>query len=173
MHTGSDNTAITVSETVPAGWRATLASCTDANSADTGVTNPVHSALTGFPVSGGGVASVTVPGSNVRPGADITCTFTNEKLAKLTIVKTAVGGGSAFDFTTTGTGLTNFSLNPNPTGGGSASVSQVFNNLTPGGSYSVAEIVSGGNSGQFSLVSASVSITRCARRLGVYRKPGQ
>ncbi|MFZ2501723.1 MAG: CshA/CshB family fibrillar adhesin-related protein, partial [Nocardioides sp.] len=155
VHVGTAGTAITVSETVPSGWRATSATCTDANSAITGVTNPINGTLAGFPVAAGGTASVTVPGANVKAGANITCTFTNQKLAKLTIVKTAIGGGSSFSFTTTGTGLSGFSLNPNPVAGGSDSVQQVFTGLTPGASYSVTEAVSGGNNTQFSLVSAS------------------
>ncbi len=153
VHLGTAGTPVTVSETVPAGWRATSATCNDANAATTGVTNPVNGALTGFPVAGGGTASVTIPGGNVRNNADVTCTFTNEKLARLTIVKTTLGGGSSFDFTTTGAGLSNFSLNPS--GGGQQSASTTFADLAPGQSYSITEVASGGNNSQFSLVSAA------------------
>ncbi len=153
VHVGTAGSPITVSETVPAGWRATSATCNDANAGNTGVVNPVNGALTGYPVSGGGTASVTVPGGNVRSGADITCTFTNEKLARLTIVKTTLGGGSGFSFTTTGAGLSNFSLNPS--GGGQQSASTTFSNLVPGQPYSVTETVSGGNNSQYSLTSAN------------------
>ena len=141
LHIGTAGTAVTVSETVPAGWRATTATCTDTNSAVSGNTNPVNAALSGYPVAAGGTASITVPAANAKNNAVITCTFTNEKLASLTIRKVQTNGAPAFSFTATGTGLpATFSLNPTGSGG---TAQQTFSNLTPGASYSVSEIVTG------------------------------
>jgi plastocyanin len=70
-----------VSETVPAGWTLTSATCS-------GGRNP---------------ASITL-----AQGESVTCTFVNTKLASLTVVKTAVGGDGAFAFTSQKLG--NFSL---------------------------------------------------------------
>ena len=42
---------------------------------------------------------------DVAPGETVTCTFTNEQLASLILVKNTVGGNGAFDFSFTGTGL--------------------------------------------------------------------
>ena len=57
----------------------------------------------------------TVDGStatlDVDPGDDITCTYVNKRAAKLTIVKDAQPDGAKdFDYTTTGAGLSDFSL---------------------------------------------------------------
>ncbi len=48
---------------------------------------------------------------DLKEGEEVTCTYTNKKDAKLTIVKNASPkDGTDFAFTTTGTGLANFSL---------------------------------------------------------------
>ncbi len=70
---------------------------------------------------------------NVGVGDTVTCTFTNTKLANLTIVKNTVGGDGTFDFTTTGSGLSNFDLTTS-----NATASAPFADLNPG-SYSVSE----------------------------------
>ena len=56
------------------------------------------------------------------------------------IVKTVVGKGAIFNFTTSGTGLSNFTLTP----GNNASAATAFTNLTPG-SYTVSEMFMGYN----------------------------
>ncbi len=110
----------TITETVPAGWQLTSLSCSDGSPTDLGAKT----------------ASV-----GVSAGEIVTCTFTDTKLASLTIVKQAVPhvpqpNTPAFAFTATGTGLLpTFNLaddgtNPN---------SITFPNLLPGGAYTVAE----------------------------------
>ena len=122
------NTAVSITETVPTGWRLTGATCADANSAATGNTGT-------FGTFAGN--AITVAAAFVEPAASITCTFTNEKLARLVIQKTANGGAGTFGYTTTG-GLSpsTFSLSPNPPT--TPSVSQTFTNLFPG-TYTVTE----------------------------------
>jgi prealbumin domain-containing protein len=77
---------------------------------------------------------------DVAPGETVTCTFTNEKLATIVLVKNAVGGDGMFDFTMTGDGL--------PTGTQIETVgntgSQTFLNLDPDNTYSIAETVPDG-----------------------------
>ncbi|NNF29287.1 MAG: hypothetical protein HKN73_18825 [Gemmatimonadetes bacterium] len=71
----------TVTETVPAGWDLTDISCSDGDSSGAGSTATY----------------------NVDPGEQVTCTFTNGRLARLVVTKTVVGGGAqVFDFTRTG-----------------------------------------------------------------------
>jgi len=123
----SVNSVVTIAETVPAGWQFNTATCTDANSAVTG--NPASfGALVG--------STLTIPAANVRAGSVITCAFTNTKLARLTISKTGVGGGGAFNYSTTG-GLSpaTFTLNPNPP----VTDSRTFINLAAG-TYTVNEL---------------------------------
>ena len=112
---------------MPAGWRLTAAICSDANAAATGNAG-TFGTLVG--------SQLTVPAAFVEPGADITCTFTNEKLARLVVQKTANGGPGTFTFSTTG-GLSpsSFSLSPTlalPT------QTQTFADLVPG-TYTVTE----------------------------------
>jgi Prealbumin-like fold domain len=47
----------------------------------------------------------TVDDLDVDPGETVTCTFTNDKQAKLVLVKNTVGGNGTFDFALTGSGL--------------------------------------------------------------------
>ena len=61
-----------VSETVPAGWDLTSATCSDGS-------NP---------------ASI-----DLAPGENVTCTFANTKRGSLTVVKNTIGGDGAFAFT--------------------------------------------------------------------------
>ena len=121
------NSAVTIAETVPSGWQFNTATCTDANSAVTGNVGSFGT-LVG--------ATLTIPAANVKAGSVITCAFTNTKLARLTISKTSVGAGGAFNFTSTG-GLSpsTFTLNPNPP----VTDSRTFVNLVPG-TYTVTEL---------------------------------
>jgi uncharacterized repeat protein (TIGR01451 family) len=118
---------VQLTETVPAGWQITAASCTDANSAVTGTTGT-------FGTLAGNV--LTVPPAFLEPAADITCTFTNTKLARLVIQKTANGGAGTFEFSSTG-GLSpaSFSLSPTLT---APTQTQTFTDLVPG-TYTVTE----------------------------------
>ncbi|MCE9622287.1 MAG: DUF11 domain-containing protein [Actinomycetia bacterium] len=120
------NSAVSIAETVPSGWAFTSVSCTDANSAVTGNVG-TFGTLVG--------STVTIPAANVKAGSNITCAFVNTKQARLTITKTGVGGGGAFDYTTTG-GLSpsTFTLNPAPP----VSDSRVFTSVAPG-TYTVTE----------------------------------
>jgi len=71
----------------------------------------------------------------VSPGETVTCTFVNEKLATINLVKNTVGGDDTFDFVMTGTGLpTSAQL---ITSGGTAN--QTFNNLDPDNTYTITE----------------------------------
>lgn len=81
------------------------------------------------------------------------CTFYNKARASLTVVKEVndAPGGQAFAFTTTGTGLSGFSLSPTGTGD-AGKVQKDFTDLAPG-SYTVAETVPDG----WNLASASCS----------------
>ena len=97
-----------LAEITPAGWRQTAATCSDGSSP----------------------ANV-----NIGPGEDVTCTFANEKLDTITVIKRTVGGDDTFAFTATGSGLSNFDLT---TANGTAR--QSFTNLAAG-SYSIAETV--------------------------------
>jgi uncharacterized repeat protein (TIGR01451 family) len=126
------NTNAAITETVLSGWQFTSATCSDANAA-----------VTGNPASFGTVAApaITVLAANMRAGADITCSFTNTKLATLTISKTAIGGAGSFNYTDTGLTPASFSLSPNPPT--TPIVSQVFLNLAPG-TYTVTELASAG-----------------------------
>src|SRR5712691_2214198 len=76
--------------------------------------------------------------SNLAPGDTVTCTYVNSKQGTIIIKKTAVGGGTTFGFTGTGTGITSpFTI---VTTGGSGM--QTFSGLTPnsaGGSRSGTE----------------------------------
>src|SRR5579862_3198461 len=82
-----------------------------------------------FSCSNGTASAITVVA-----GQTTTCTITNTKDATLTIVKNTIGGNGTFGFTTSGSGLSPFSLT---TSSGTASTS--FNNRTPGSGYAVSE----------------------------------
>ncbi|HEX5360737.1 MAG TPA: hypothetical protein VFW49_06595 [Fluviicoccus sp.] len=69
---------ITITESVPANWTLTAASCTDANSAATGNSGS-------FGTLAGN--QLTIAGVNVVAGADLRCTFTNRKSAAFTLRK--------------------------------------------------------------------------------------
>lgn len=114
---GSANLATTVTETGPVGWAiSATATCTDSNSANSG--NPASFNTT---VSG---TAFTIPATNVRGAAELTCAVTNTKLPTLQLRKISNGG----------TGTFNFSGN---NGFGSAAITTI----TPGAVASIAEHV--------------------------------
>ena len=95
-----------VTETVPTGWDLTGSSCDDGSS----------------------------PGSiGLDPGETVTCTFTNTKRGRITVVKNTTGGDGTFSFTSSTLG--GFDLT---TTGGTAS--RLFDLLLPG-TYDVTEQV--------------------------------
>jgi hypothetical protein len=83
---------VTVTEAASTGYVLTGFSCTDANAAST-----LNPASFGTFVAATRVG--TVPATNVKSGADITCTFTNTRQASLTITKVSNGGVGTFNFT--------------------------------------------------------------------------
>ncbi len=76
----------------------------------------------------------------VSPGETVTCTFVNEKLATIILVKNTIGGDGDFDFDMTGTGLP--SSTQLTTVGNTDS--ETFNNLDPDNTYTIAENVPSG-----------------------------
>ena len=106
-----------VAETVPSGWDLTSATCSDGSS---------------------------VNAIDVSAGETVTCTFTNTKRGTITIIKNTVPDDAQdFAYTTTGSGLSSFSLDDDADG--TLSNTQTFTNLVPG-SYTVTEgAVSGFN----------------------------
>jgi hypothetical protein len=87
-------TAVTITEIQQAAYYGlTSATCSDANQA-----------ATGNPASFGSISGnvLTVPATNIRAGADITCIFTNTKRATVRVQKMTQGGfGGAFGFSKT------------------------------------------------------------------------
>jgi hypothetical protein len=102
-----------VSEDALAGWQMESATCSD-----------------GSPVNGVVVSA----------GETVTCTFVNEELVSITLVKNTVGGDGTFDFDATGTELpTDIDLT---TVGNTAS--QTFTGLDQDNTYTIAENVPAG-----------------------------
>ncbi len=83
--------AVTLTETPAAGYVLTGASCTDANAA-----------VTGNEGSFGSLAGnvVTIPATNVKGGAAITCSLTSTR-STVNVSTTTVGGTGTFSFTAT------------------------------------------------------------------------
>lgn len=79
----------------------------------------------------------TIDSIDVAPGETVTCTFVNEKYAKIKLVKNTIGGNGTFDFDATGADL--------PTDIDLATVngtkSQTFSNLDQDNTYTIAENV--------------------------------
>lgn len=102
-----------VSETMPPGWQFESATC------DMGE---------------------TVEDIDVGPGETVTCTFENEKLATIILVKNTIGGNDTFNFVMSGDGL--------QSGAELATVgntdSETFNNLNPDNTYTISELVTPG-----------------------------
>lgn len=92
-----------------------------------------EAAATGWSPSYSNCANIVVNDNNPNP----TCTITNTKLGSLTIVKDAQPNDAQdFGFTTSGNGLSSFSLDDDSDA--TLSNTKVFSNLSPG-SYSVTE----------------------------------
>lgn len=92
---GATNTATTVTETGPAGWSISTANatCADANSAASGNPASFTTPVTGF--------AFTVPATNIRPGAELTCSITNDKRPTVQLQKITQGGTGSFSFSGT------------------------------------------------------------------------
>ncbi len=82
----------------------------------------------------------TIDSIDVASGEHITCTFTNQKLATITLIKNTVGGNGTFNFQFTGAGLPESSqvITSNNSG------STTFNNLDPDLEYSINEVIQPG-----------------------------
>jgi hypothetical protein len=77
----------------------------------------------------------TIDSIDVAPGETVTCTFTNQKLAKIILVKNTVGGDDTFTFGMTGTGLP--SADAITTNGNTGT--NTYENLDPDNTYSISE----------------------------------
>lgn len=85
-------------------------------------------------------AGETIGSIDVAPGETVTCTFVNEQLASIVLVKNTLGGNGSFDFDATGDGLpADIDLS---TVAGTAS--QTFTGLDQDHAYSIAENVPAG-----------------------------
>jgi hypothetical protein len=84
----------------------------------------------------------TLAAVSIADGADVVCIITNTAAGSITIVKDAVANSlQDFAFTTTGTGLSNFSLDDDTGVTGADNVlsnTRTFNNLS-GGTYTITE----------------------------------
>src|SRR5207237_535780 len=106
-----------VTETpLPAGWAITNIACT-ANGATVLIGTGQGAGFSQGTGSGYDAGDDTVK-VTIGAGNTPSCTFTNTKQASLTINKTAVGGDGTFPYTTSGSGLSGFSIT---TSGGSGS----------------------------------------------------
>lgn len=105
--------AYSVSEEATAGWKAAGAVCDDGSS----------------------VSAITV-----SSGEHVTCTFTNKKLATITLVKHTIGGNGTFDFTMTGDTLP--SSDSLATLNGTATVD--YQNIDPDNTYGITETAQSG-----------------------------
>ena len=84
--------AVTLTEASNADYGFGGISCTDANAGITGNTTAVTSST----------ASITIPAGNIVGGADYTCTFTNNRIPIVKVLKTTLGGfGGPFAFAQT------------------------------------------------------------------------
>ena len=119
-------TSTDITESIPTGYKVTAISCTGLGAGGTATPNLV-------------LGKITLDAAATAAGANIACTFTNAKLAKLTIKKTTVigsGGSGNFDFTVTG-GLTDtFTLSP-PVNG--TATQTPYLNVTPNTAITVTE----------------------------------
>ncbi len=89
---GATNTATTVTEAVPSGWKiGTSATCTDANAANSGNPTSFSTAIAS--------SAFAIPATNIRSGAELTCAITNTKLPTLQLRKISNGGTRSFSFT--------------------------------------------------------------------------
>lgn len=119
-------TATTVSETIPANWSLTGATCTDSNGATSGNSGTFSTFAS---------PTVTIPAANAVAGARITCSFANIRFPRLTLVKTVTNddGGSAL-----ATAWTLSAAGPASISGATASPA-VTNAFVPAGTYALGE----------------------------------
>ena len=114
-----DPTIFTITESaLPADWDITSIDCTGGASVDVDLLNQ----------------SVDIGLSIDNPVAD--CTFNNNKLASLTIVKNTAGGNDNFGFTGNN-GIDGFSIDTTTLNQGSIT----FNNLAPATDYNIIELL--------------------------------
>lgn len=99
-----------VSEDAVTGWQQESATCSD---------------------------EIPVGAIAVAPGETVTCTFVNEELAKIVLVKNTVGGNGTFDFTMTGAGLPTTAQLVTTAN----TATQTFSDLDQDNTYSIAETV--------------------------------
>ncbi|HEX6049434.1 MAG TPA: hypothetical protein VFZ21_09195, partial [Gemmatimonadaceae bacterium] len=124
----------TATETVPSGWALTNRACVLTGTATAKTFTSINS-NTGVSVA-------------LTAGQDVTCTFTNTKLAKVQVIKTfnggAITGTETFTFTlrtgasATESGTTLETLVANSTNGGTLNFTTF---LTPGNTYQICEVV--------------------------------
>jgi hypothetical protein len=87
-------TDVTITESSVAGYALVAFTCTDANAAVTGSSGSFGAFVAATRVG-------TILATNIKAGADITCTFTNAKLPTVTLTKISNGGVGGFTFTGT------------------------------------------------------------------------
>jgi hypothetical protein len=119
-------TTTTISETIPAGWSLTGATCSDSNGATSGNSGTFSTFAS---------PTVTIPAANAVGGARITCNFANVRFPRLTLVKTVTNddGGSAV-----ATAWTLNAVGPSSISGATGSVA-VTNVYVPSGTYALSE----------------------------------
>jgi uncharacterized repeat protein (TIGR01451 family) len=91
----STSSSVTVTETPPAGWPANPASafCTDSNGTVSGNGSGTFGALSNN--------ILTIPSANLKPGAQIVCTFTNTLQVPTVQIATTANGTGTFGYTLT------------------------------------------------------------------------
>ncbi len=76
---------------------------------------------------------------NIGPAGEVTCTYTNTQRGKVTIIKDTVpNGGQDFGYVSTG-GLSPATFDLDDDADGTLSNTQVYNNVVPGGPFTVTE----------------------------------
>lgn len=129
-----------VTETALAGWTLTNITCT-AGGATVLIGTGVGSAFSGDADFDAGDNTVKV---TLAAGSSPACTFVNTKDATLDIEKQTVGGTGSFDFTTSGTGLSNFTRNTATQGNPTATTPFTFTGADITGDKYITETVPSG-----------------------------
>lgn len=115
----------------------------------------------------GSTATVTITGAS----EDVTCTYTNHKRGSIKVVKNAIPDNPRdFFFSTTGAGLSDFSLDDDT--GSPLSNEKQFTNLVPG-SYSVTEAAPGNGWTLTGLSCPSETVSLPMRKATISLSPGQ
>ena len=148
------DTQVQITEASSLNYTLTSATCTDSQSALT--SNPASfGSSTGF--------VVTIPATNIRPGAQITCTLTNTANTPTIRLQKALGGtgrlaaSDQFSLSATGTGAP---ANVTTTGAGTAVTSAAMSfNATAGSSYTLNETMAAGSATALIRYQKSVSCT--------------